>query len=209
MPRNILSNFIVIEGIDGSGTTTQANLLSQYCQEKQINYWHTQEPTDNHIGKLIRRMLREETIPSKSLANLFVADRADHLYGFHKNTVSEHLKREEIVICERYIFSSLAYQSLDLPIEYIQELNKDFPLPEYLIFIDVASEMGDKRLNDRDYRDIFEKEDTLSKVRANYLRIIPQYKELGVKIIFIEDNGEKNPQEISLEIISELQTILK
>ncbi|MEW5814514.1 MAG: dTMP kinase, partial [Spirochaetota bacterium] len=97
----ILKGFIVFEGLDGSGTTTQVRLLSEKLTEKGIPVWTTCEPTDRFIGKNIRKVLRgEEKIEPPALALLFAADRYDHIYNPSDGIIT-HIDKAEWVLCDR------------------------------------------------------------------------------------------------------------
>lgn len=199
---SILKNFVVIEGLDGSGTTTQAKLL---CDNIKNSYF-TFEPTDNNIGKLIRSVLKKDLIVDpKTLMYLFVADRQEHLYG--KNGIVEKCKKH-IVICDRYLFSSLAYQSLDVDFEEVFDNNENFPFPEYLIFLDTEPDECQQRISKRNGTDeIFEKGNIQKKIRENYLKSISYTKNLRntkVKII----DGKKTEEEILIEELDFLDCFL-
>lgn len=188
---NIIKNFIVFEGIDGAGTTTQTKLLGNAINNSII----TCEPTDGEIGRFIRLILKKEfEIDKEPLAYLFVADRAEHLYG--KNGIVEKCK-EQVVISDRYLFSSLAYQSLDMPMDKVFEINKDFPLPEIIFFLDTPVKVSQKRLSGRENLELFEDKNLQEKVRDNYLRVFTFYNENELNIYTID--GSKALTEI-LEI---------
>ncbi len=192
---DVLKNFIVIEGLDGSGTSTQAKLLSESLK----NSFFTYEPTENEIGKLIRSILKKEIIIDYvSLAYLFAADRAEHLYS--KNGIIERCNRGEIVICDRYLFSSLAYQSLNLAFERVFELNKDFVLPEIVIFLNTSiTECIKRRMNRNSDKEIFEEEALQIKILENYKKAFLYFKDYDLN--YYEIDGNKSINEIlNLEI---------
>ncbi len=118
MPNSeILKKFIVLEGLDGSGTTTQLNMLGKKFSQSNINCFMTMEPTDGCIGKIIRKALKKEIVlDKKTLALLFSADRNEHLCG--RDSIREYLARGIWTISDRYFFSSIAYQSLDCEREW-------------------------------------------------------------------------------------------
>lgn len=128
----IIRGFIVFEGLDGAGTTTQAGLLEKKFKEEGITCSAGFEPTDNFIGKIIRRILRgEEEVAPGTLAKLFAADRHEHLYN-NSSGIIARCRRGEIVISDRYLFSSLAYQSIIFGFDRVLKLNSEYPLPEHL-----------------------------------------------------------------------------
>ncbi len=109
--NEILKNFIVLEGLDGSGTTTQMNNLGEKYHKNGISHQLTMEPTDNHVGKLIRQVLEKEIeVEPETLAVLFSADRYEHIFG--RKGIKELTENNTWIICDRYLFSSIAYQSL-------------------------------------------------------------------------------------------------
>lgn len=181
---NILKNFIVIEGLDGAGTSTQAKLLSQKIKNSFLTY----EPTDNDIGKLIRRILKKEIgVDYITLAYLFAADRNEHLYS--KNGIIERCNRGEIVICDRYLFSSLAYQSLNMPFEKVFELNKDFYFPHITIFLDTSINECINRIKNRnEEKEIFEKKSLQIKILKNYKKTFSFLKSYGLNFYEIDGN---------------------
>ena len=194
----ILKNFIVLEGLDGSGTTTQAKLLA----ERLPNGVFTFEPSDNAVGTLIRQILRKEkSVTSDTLAYLFKADRCEHLFG--KNGIKQQIKDGKTVVCDRYLFSSLAYQSLGCDFDEIYRLNKDFPLPEIVFFIDTPVEECLKRINGRDAApELFEKAELQRKIYDNYLRGFAAFSEINL----IKLDGTKSIEELLEE---ELKVIEK
>ncbi|TFH05349.1 MAG: dTMP kinase [Spirochaetales bacterium] len=166
-----LDNLIVLEGIDGAGTTTQARLLTQRLKQNSRTVWATSEPTGSPIGRLIREILRSDLeADPETIAHLFAADRSHHLRG--SDGIIAHLSAGDIVVCDRYKYSSLAYQSVDMPMEVITALNARFPDPGLLFFVDLPVETGAQRLSRRSSLEIFEYDEFQHKVRSNYLRVL-------------------------------------
>ncbi len=178
----IIRNFIVFEGLDGSGTTTQTRLLEKNFKKNGILCRRDCEPTEGFIGKSIRRVLKgEEPVARGTLAKLFSADRHEHLYN-DKEGIIAACSRGINVISDRYLFSSLAYQSLSFGFENVFVLNNGYPLPEYLFFLDVPEQICQKRLLSRTEREIFEETSLQSGIRDNYQKAIAIYKDSGMKI---------------------------
>lgn len=165
----VLKGFIVFEGLDGAGTTTQSRILSDRMQQHGQPSILTCEPTDSFIGRAVRHILQDKEIVAQgTLAMLFAADRNNHLYHPEDGIVA-HIKKGRKVICDRYLFSSLAYQSIDWSFDEVWDLNCSFPLPEHLVFLDVSPEEGQRRILKRDTpQEIYEKKDLQDEIRANY-----------------------------------------
>jgi len=178
----ILKNFIVIEGLDGSGTTTQLKELSRNLE----NSYSTFEPTDGHIGKLIKRVLKKEiSVEPLTLAYLFSADRNEHLYS--PNGIAQRCKNGQIVISDRYLFSSLAYQSLYSDFNDILLLNDKFPLPEIVFFINTDPSLCLQRIQKRNQdKEIFDDLEIQKNVLKNYIKSFDILKEKGLKILNID-----------------------
>ncbi len=178
----ILERFVAIEGLDGSGTTTQRNLLESRCSEQGITFFSTSEPTDNPIGRLIRSILRGDTVVTPdTLAYLFASDRNEHLYSENTGIVAR-VRRGEFVFTDRYLFSSLAYQSVESDYSLVFGLNRHFPLPQRVIYIDVPPEIGVERSNGRSYQEIFENIEFQRKVRDGYQKALEWAESEGVTV---------------------------
>lgn len=195
----ILKNFIVFEGIDGAGTSTQIKKIVESNPEK---YFATAEPTKGETGLFLRKMLAGDFhVDEKTNAYLFAADRCEHIYG--KNGVIDLINQGKTVISDRYFFSSLAYQSASCGKDLPRLLNSPFPLPEYLFYFKINPEVSLARVNARnEKKEIYEKIDIQIKIAALYDEIIEEYsqkeKSEGMKIIIID--ASKSIEEIS-EII--------
>jgi dTMP kinase len=160
--------FIVIEGLDGSGKTTQAKLLAAKLK-KSHHALYTAEPSQGKIGKFIRqKILYGDTRPPTSMeALLFAADRIDHL----QTEVLPLTEKGCLVICDRYVYSSLAYQgSAGLSQDWIAAINQHAQKPDFALFIDVAPETVLNRL--RRKKSIMETLETQQKVREIYLKYV-------------------------------------
>lgn len=198
----ILPNFVVFEGCDGSGTSTQLALLKTRLSANGDlpngqHFFSTFEPTDGAIGRFIRTVLAGNVpLHAGTLARLFAADRNEHLYG--KNGIVERTRAGELVVCDRYILSSLAYQGLECGEELPRRLNEDFPVPQTLIFFDIDSEVAQKRMDERPAKDIFEQLDFQIKVRSRYKAILDACKAQGTAVFTID--ASKTIETIAQEV---------
>lgn len=192
----ILKNFVVFEGIDGSGTSTQ---IKKILEKNPQKYAVTAEPTGLETGKFLRRMLGGDfSVNEKTATYLFAADRCEHIYG--KGGVEELLAQGKTVVSDRYLFSSLAYQSVSCGKELPRLVNSPFPLPEYLFYFDIDPEISLARVNSRnEKKEIYEKIDYQKKTAALYEEVISEYEksaaETGIKIIRVD--ASKSIEEIA------------
>jgi dTMP kinase len=160
--------FIVIEGLDGSGKTTQATLLAKNLS-KSCNVLLTAEPSRGKIGTFIREscLYEEKRLPTEAEALLFASDRIEHM----QSEVKPALDEGKLVICDRYIYSSLAYQgSAGLSLEWIKAINARALQPDFSIFIDVSPERVLERLQRK--KSVMETLETQKKVREVYLKYV-------------------------------------
>lgn len=174
--------FIVFEGIDGSGTSTQANLLCGYFLKNRQRAVVTSEPSPGPIGNLIREGLKRRVVFTheddkfdQQMAYLFAADRHDHLYN-EVDGVFKLLNEGHNVISTRYYFSSMAYHC-DTPRDrvLVSTLNANFPKPDLLIYIDNPVELSIERLLVRPFWDRYENVSKLERVKQNYDEIVASY----------------------------------
>ena len=205
----ILKNFIVFEGIDGAGTSTQIKKLVERGNTERCegNFVATAEPTTGETGRFLRRMLGGEfRVDEKTNAYLFAADRCEHIFG--KNGVKELCESGKIVVSDRYFFSSMAYQSVSCGDELPKLLNSPFPLPEYLFYFVINPEISLGRVTSRgEKKEIYETIEKQKKIAAQYEKVISEYEktttESGMKIIRID--AEKEIESISEEIWKSLK----
>lgn len=164
----VLSGFVVLEGLDGAGTTTQLHLLNSKAQEEGWKVWTTYEPTQGPIGRLIKSILKGEfSVEPKTLAYLFSADRREHLFNKEIGILSK-CSQGYIVVSDRYIFSSLAYQSVECGFNFVFHANSEFPLPEHCIYIDVPPHICERRLKERGEKELFDARQMQEKIRGFY-----------------------------------------
>ena len=198
--------FIVLEGVDGAGTTTQGELITRWLiDEHNALAVFTCEPSLGVIGQLTRQALRGEEIgrgsrplPLDSIALLFAADRADHW----SNEIEPLLSNGTHVICDRYLYSSLAYQGCEHPEPWVRALNAPFPKPDITLYIKVPSAVAtarrDQRGGDADH---YENTALLKEVAGNYDRIC---KEAGA----IEIDGAQSVDMVYQQCMIALRDVL-
>lgn len=207
----VLQNFIVFEGIDGAGTSTQIDILKK--RQETGNFLFTSEPTKGEIGLFLRRMLKGDvSMTNETAAYLFAADRNEHVNGQlalkDGNTLVSGIKEAcssgKIVVSDRYIFSSLAYQSISCPKEVPRRLNSAFPMPSILFYFDIEPSLSLSRIGGRETRVIYENEDFLNKVTKEYRSAIKEYAaiEPNMKVIYLD--ATKSIAEISASIWNEI-----
>jgi dTMP kinase len=197
----LLDSFIVLEGLDGSGTTTQADILSERMRAAGFPVTETSEPTLGPIGGLIRRVLSGEVgIEPESLAMLYAADRHDHVHRSDSGILAA--ADAGWVVCDRYLFSSLAYQSVQCDYGFVLDLNRRFPLPRHLIYIDLSPEESERRRSGRTESDIFENMQFQRRVYELYSAALDEFAESGMRIHRIEGTG--SPDEVSRRIWKQL-----
>ena len=184
----ILQNFAVFEGLDGSGTTTQLNILEEFFlvnRDTLPPFYKTFEPTNGSIGRLIRSFLGGKMpIKPETLALLFAADRNEHIYG--PGGIEEHCKNGELVVSDRYILSSLVYQGISCSEELAARVNRDFPSPELLVFFEIDPETAQKRIASRAQKEVFENLDFQLEAGRCYKTLLPQLSAEGVRIEIID-----------------------
>ena len=178
--------FIVFEGIDGSGKTTQAEALLRHFQQHQRLAILSPEPTDGPIGQLIRKSLKSPLFSGQApkqfeaqMGYLFAADRHYHLYQPEVGVLSR-LAQGYNVITTRYWFSSLAYNAHSPEDwQFIRRLNEAFPLPDWVIYLDLPVEIALSRLRARQQEgeaaECYEKAEKLKMVANNYSQLFADY----------------------------------
>ena len=191
--------FITFEGVDGSGKSTQINLLAEYLKEKNIDFILTRDPGGTKLGSKLRDILLNYDGKIAPFCELFLylADRAQHV----EEVIIPALNKNKIVLCDRYIDSTLAYQGYarGLNIDEIINLNNLVThtlLPDLTILFDINIENSIKRIGDKKDRLESEAAHFHKKVREGYLELAEREPE---RIKVIDSNREIN--EISKDLI--------
>ena len=166
---------IVVEGIDGAGKTTHARRLVRWLRERGIKAHYTFEPTRGVVGRILEKMAFRRRVDVRVEALLFAADRIDHL----NRIIKPLLEMGYVVVSDRYVHSSIAYQSITVGDQrWIEELNRFAEKPDLVILLDVDPEIGLRRIKGRRAR--FERIEILKRVRRKYLELAERE---GFKII--------------------------
>ena len=181
------------------------------------DFLFTAEPTSAPTGKFLRQMLKGDfPLQNESAAYLFAADRNEHVNGklvTQERTlvtgIKEACQEGKTVVSDRYLFSSLAYQSINCPPEGPRLLNSLFPLPSLLFYFEISPKDSLARLGQRNFREIYEKEDFLTRTVQEYHKVLSEYKEAaknqGMKIVLID--AKKTKEEISANIWQEIKNL--
>jgi dTMP kinase len=206
--------FIVLEGLDGSGTTTQAKKLLNCLSDRHIDAMATQEPTDEPVGKLIRDSLSGRIVSPQTSARigfsegalclLFAADRTEH-----SRLIEDARQRGTHVICDRYVLSSIAYQSLDPAIkpERVIDINRGCSVPDVTFFLQVPVAECLARLSKRkDAPTVYEKKEILARIDRNYRTSRKIYERTFGPLVLID--GTAAADAVHAAIVRELTRYL-
>ena len=178
----LLNRFFALEGLDGAGTTTQCAMLRDAFESSGIDAFLTAEPTNGPAGKLVRSVLKSEvSVTPHTLAYLFAADRHEHLYA-PTTGILDRLDVGETVVTDRYLFSSLAYQSVECGFDFVHSLNDGFPLPEAVFFLEVSTDTAIERSSSRGDEEIFENRPFQAQVLENYETVFHWAESMGVAV---------------------------
>ena len=198
-------NLIVFEGIDGSGKTTQirriADFLIKCGQQPLVTY----EPTDNPIGSLARWAVRGEvTLKEEAMALLFAADRFQHV----SDVIRPALESNKLVLCDRFVYSNMAYQSGNISMDVISEYNKDFfKLPSLTFFIDTSPEECTRRIfSSRQHIEIYDGIENSKRISGQYRAAFHAYKDqMPVNII----DGNQPEDQVFEQIMQAMSSVCK
>ncbi len=204
------ARFIVLEGLDGAGTTTQAAKLQAHCTRRGHASFLTNEPTPEPVGAFIRRLLTgQERAPDGStyrpgedaMALLFAADRLAH-----SRVIEARLAAGEHVVCDRYVFSSLAYQTLDPSIapEWVIDVNQGCAIPDLTLFLAVPVDVCLQRLTSRrGTAAIYETRAQLETIAKNYEALLPRYQARFGRVVRID--GTQSVDDVHTAIVEAIQ----
>lgn len=198
-----MTRLIVIEGLDGAGTTTQVKRLVEHVRAKGGKAHATREPSDGPVGRLIREMLTGgHAIPGQALSQstfglLFAADRLDHL----QREVEPKLAAGELVVSDRWYHSSLAYQGTGAERDWIAMLNGRARRPDLTIFLEVRPEVAaHRRAAAGRVQELFEDLRMQEEVAAGYKATIAELSSQGERIETID--GEASPDAVFAAILA-------
>lgn len=202
--------FIVLDGIDGCGKSSQATALAEWIfatYKKVPTVILTREPTQSKFGKELReRLAQSSDDPSaqkERILELFVLDREDHV----DNVIAPMLEQGCVVVCDRYKHSTIAYQTAQgvLSSHVIKE-NHGFPIPDLTLLFNVPVEVSIARMEKEGRKlDKFEKASFLEKVKNEYAQL-PQ-KFTGEKIVFINGNQEK--EKVHADVVNQVKPLVE
>ena len=201
--------FIALEGIDGSGKSTQMKLLADKLIAMGHKVHTTCEPTDGPIGKLARSILKG-TIKAdeRVIAGLFMADRLDHLTN-ETNGLVKQMNEGYTVITDRYYFSSYAYHGTHMDMDWVIETNRmsaEILRPTVNVFIDVAPEVSMQRITaNRETTELYETLDNLRNVRAQYMIAFEKLKDKETILIV---DGNRSVDAIADDIWNHISSLL-
>jgi dTMP kinase len=190
--------FICVEGLDASGKTTQSKLLVRNLQKRGFDAVYTTEPTHGQMGRLIRKhvLIGKNRSSAVLEALLFAADRVDH----SEREVLPALKTDKIVVTDRYLYSSLAYQgAAGLDLKWIEEINRWAIKPDMTIYIDISPEIVLQRL--RRKKSVMETLQNQRRVRDIYLKLVKSY---GLRVV----DGDKPKRVVAQEIVDVVTNFL-
>ena len=204
------SKFIVFEGIDGAGKTTQIELLCAALEKRGLKCKITAEPTDLPSGREIREALSGKTKKTPiEMAEMFACDRAIH--NTHpEEGINRALADGITVVSDRYYYSSLAYQGAALGYETVAALNLDnenIRTPDLCVFLDLTPEKSLERIGKRgEATEIYENFDYLTKTRAMFFDVFERLRARGERIAIIDASGSVS--EVSERVLEAVLGIL-
>ena len=188
--------FVVIEGIDGTGKSTQLHLLAEKLQQLGYAVVATREPTDGPYGRKIRELFVDrQAVSQEEELELFIADRDQHVQEVIKPALADGC----VVVCDRYYLSTVAYQGANgMDPELIMERNRGFPVPDLAIIFEIEPTQGIDRIQNQrnETPNTFEKESNLRKVAAIFASMQHPY----IKRIGASDSIENVHQQVVMAV---------
>jgi len=186
-PRGLL---VAIEGADGAGTTTQAARLSEWLAARGRSVHLTREPSSGAVGVLIRAVLSgaHPGLDPAALALLFAADRLDHL----GREIAPALAGGAVVVSDRYVMSSLVYQSLEVDAGFVGDINRRAAPPDLTVLIDVPPEVAAERRARRGGKpELFEEDEVQRRVIASYRRHAQAAGAAGQDVVIVDGTADE------------------
>ncbi len=185
--------FIVFEGIDGCGKSTQMKMLGKYLAAQGREVLLTREPTESPFGATLRSCLTGRIRTDEhTIAAMFAADRLDHIFQ-EENGLLAKLNRGVTVLCDRYILSSLAYNGGFVREEWVRQLNAPALAalcPDLTLFIDASPEECMRRVLRRGETERYETTEKLTRIRSRYFQLFDSMPEMHVSVVASMENKE-------------------
>ncbi len=202
--------FIAFEGLDGSGKSTQVKMLADKLKDHGSKIYTTAEPTSSRIGLIIKDIFKHKMeADHRTIAALYAADRLDHLLN-KSDGIIKKLEDGYTVITDRYYFSSYAYHSVHMSMDWVihaNSLSAGLLQPDLNIYIDISPEISMKRLDrGRDAFELYESIENLKKVREKYFEAFKRFE--GKENVFFID-GSRSPEQISQAIWEKVSNIVQ
>jgi len=191
--------FICLEGIDASGKSTQARWLVRNLRRRGLDAIYTTEPSKGEVGSFIRQYVlqRKRRVPAVVEALLFAVDRVDHV----ESKIEPALESGKIVVSDRYVYSSLAYQGAEgLNIGWIKQINNVALPPDLAIYIDAPPEVVLKRMRRR--RSVMETLENQRRVREVYMQLVREER-----LVLVD--GNRPASEVAQNILAMVLKRLK
>lgn len=201
---NIKGRFIVFEGLDGCGKTTQAQLLADYFSCRGAEYLHVREPGGTDVGDKLRQILLDpDTVLTRWGEVLLLAAARAQLV---QDVIRPALVRGMVVVCDRYLFSSLAYQGYGLrqDVELVRQINLEAVgglMPDWTFLLDIEPDVGLARQANRRGLDRIEQRD-----EGFFQRVVEGYQLLANEYGFIALDGNASIQEIHRQVVGILES---
>lgn len=194
------TGFVVLEGLDGAGTTTQAAFVAEALKGRDLRVCVTAEPSEGPVGAVLRAHVRGEvTLDPHTTALAFTADRSDHL----ERVIRPALRDGSIVVCDRYLLSTLAYQGAEgVDRGWILDMSRGFEVPGLTVFLDLPDAVRADRMRERAAVERYEHAGLGTAIRASYLESIDLLRARGHRISVLD--GTAPAAEVCRWILAEL-----
>jgi dTMP kinase len=201
--------FIVLEGLDGAGTTTQAAAISQVLRSEGQPVLVTMEPSRGPIGALIRQALTHRVglpggapLTAEALALLFAADRVDHLAA----EIEPALRDGAVVLSDRYLLSSLAYQGAQVGLAWVAQVNARARTPDLTLFLEVDTGVAAARRGGRGGREeLYERDEVQRRTAAWYRKAIAARRRAGERVQVVD--GGRSPAEVTAACVAAIRGV--
>lgn len=198
--------FIVFEGTDGSGKTTQAIKLYEYLTSMGIPCERTFEPTNRPVGALLRKYLKGDySTCERTIASLFIADRLDHITN--PEGILAKLNAGITVVCDRYYFSSMAYNCISEDIDWVRNLNmaaRELLAPDLVLFLSMPIDVMENRIACREYKEIYETPEYQRRVYERYIEAFSKVPDPMVRI-----NCARTIDEVAADVRTAVEELYK